>query len=341
MKRIDRALFSGDPPQLLAAMEREDKSFADLATDKLGFGRDETIETVDNSSASTAQLMLDEGMTAFLRALIRTKVLTAAIERLETRNISEQILDRRVRTLAGIAAHYATGNHFDRLTEDDSGNPLTEDVLLRQLLDLTGTLRGGFAALEAAAGILGRDWESDTRDFIDVTIGMSRLQLLMRKLVARSMTGRGQNVSGNALIAVAPGEVHTFGQCMLEEILRAHGWSTKLFNPAQTGGFLEQVRTNQAHLVCFSWVSPSLQSLVDADLAALKTTPLHMRPIIIAGGYAALEKEKWMVSHGVDHICDTAYSAMQIATQITDAIQQNAPKPIHDVPAVDAIAGRG
>ncbi|MEM1377272.1 MAG: cobalamin-dependent protein [Pseudomonadota bacterium] len=322
-------------------MECDDKKNGTDRSAKPQFRGHETIETIDNFRAPTERLNLDEGMTAFLRTIIRTEVLSAAVKRLESRNLSEQILERRIRTLAGLTADYVTGTDFSRLSDEDSGNPLSEDALLKQFLDLTGDLRGGFGVLEEAAARLGKDWETDRRNFVDITIGMSRLQLLMRKLVNRWTGNQGTVQHGNALVAVAAGEEHTFGQCMLEEILRAHGWSTVLFNPQQTGGFLNAVRKHEAHLVCFSWISPHLQPLVDADLSTMSLQPLESRPIVIAGGHAALEKQKWMVSHGVDRICTSAYAALKIASQITDSLQKNPLPSSTGTQSTHAVMGRG
>lgn len=283
----------------------------------------EIVETVDISRPSTANVGVDEGLSSFFERIVCNQVLNQAIERLEERNIPEQIMDRRTRRLADVLVAHVTGTPLAHLMEDDSPIAATEEALIDQLFALTGGLRGAFAALEKAAADLGAKWEDDSRSFLDVTIAMSRLQLIMRKIVNRTHASRERNMFGNALVAVPSGEEHTFGQCMIEEMLRAQGWSTEMFNPGQAGDLVERVRTNNAHLVCFSWVSPHLHDAVATEFEAIETIPLHMRPVIIAGGSAARQKEKWMVTHGVDRICDNAYAALEVARQVTHAIEKN------------------
>jgi methanogenic corrinoid protein MtbC1 len=79
--------------------------------------------------------------------------------------------------------------------------------------------------LTPAARELGRMWEDDDVLFSDVTVGVGRLQRLMRRLspafgreVDHPSDGR------RALLLPAPGEQHTFGLAMVAEFFRRGGW---------------------------------------------------------------------------------------------------------------------
>ncbi|MEL6818326.1 MAG: cobalamin B12-binding domain-containing protein [Pseudomonadota bacterium] len=307
-------------------MERDEK-IIDLADpDKSTFDRAESLAVLDNRTSDHQNRKGKEGISAYLAALLRTHVLSEAIKRLEKRNVTEQVLDRRVENFSRLVAAYALNSDLTQFEDEDDGAPRTEVDLIKQLLSLTGDLRGGFKVLERGAQILGEAWESDAHNFLEVTFAMTRLQLLMRKLVERGPQGGHHSSIGKALVAVPTGETHTFGQCMLEEILRAHGWQTRLFNPQETSSLAQHIKREGAHLVCFSWISSNLQSSVEEELDAVRSMPILTRPIIIAGGQAALEKDKWIVSHGVDQICDSAYAATEIASKITEAIEKSAQK---------------
>ena len=71
--------------------------------------------------------------------------------------------------------------------------------------------------LSPAARILGRQWEDDVITFTDVTIGLSRLQRLMRRLAAVSRPAGAAVDRGSVLLTAVPGEQHLFGVLMLED----------------------------------------------------------------------------------------------------------------------------
>jgi methanogenic corrinoid protein MtbC1 len=79
--------------------------------------------------------------------------------------------------------------------------------------------------LGPAAQYLGLLWEQDLCDFTDVTVGLGRLQRVMRDLspafgksVAFPANGR------RVLLLPSPGEQHTFGLVMVGEFFRRSGW---------------------------------------------------------------------------------------------------------------------
>lgn len=78
--------------------------------------------------------------------------------------------------------------------------------------------------LQPAAQHLGKMWENDECDFIDVTLGVGQLQLLLSifnctyEIPAISQKRR-------AFLTLAPGEKHAFGLAMVAKLLRAAGWA--------------------------------------------------------------------------------------------------------------------
>ncbi len=79
--------------------------------------------------------------------------------------------------------------------------------------------------LSATARHLGVMWEQDRCTFVDVTLGLSRLQQLLRIYgpafeAEPALQGSGRRL----LLAVVPGEQHTFGLAIVEEFFRRAGW---------------------------------------------------------------------------------------------------------------------
>lgn len=79
--------------------------------------------------------------------------------------------------------------------------------------------------LAPAARELGRMWEEDECLFSDVTVAVGRLQRLMRGLSPEFARDLDLPHDGRRiLLAVAPGEQHTFGLAMVAEFFRRGGW---------------------------------------------------------------------------------------------------------------------
>ncbi len=79
--------------------------------------------------------------------------------------------------------------------------------------------------LAPAARELGRLWEHDLCDFTDVTVGVGRLQQLLRELSQAFGAEQDQPADGRRILLLpAPGEQHTLGASMAAEFFRRAGW---------------------------------------------------------------------------------------------------------------------
>ena len=79
--------------------------------------------------------------------------------------------------------------------------------------------------LAPAARHLGELWEQDLCDFIDVTVGLGRLQQVLRELSPAFGQSNDRPANGRcALLLPCPGEQHTFGLVMVAEFFRRAGW---------------------------------------------------------------------------------------------------------------------
>lgn len=79
--------------------------------------------------------------------------------------------------------------------------------------------------LAPAARELGRLWEDDRCDFTDVTVGVGRLQQLLRELSPAFGAEVEHPADGRRILLLpAPGEQHTLGASMAAEFFRRAGW---------------------------------------------------------------------------------------------------------------------
>ena len=77
--------------------------------------------------------------------------------------------------------------------------------------------------LEPTARYLGDLWTEDKIDFVDVTIGVSRLQKLVHFFAGLDQI-QPYEERRRALITTTPGEQHSFGNSIVQKFLRASGW---------------------------------------------------------------------------------------------------------------------
>jgi methanogenic corrinoid protein MtbC1 len=90
--------------------------------------------------------------------------------------------------------------------------------------------------LAPAARRLGEYWEEDSEDFVGVTMGLWRIQEILRELTLRippkSRPGHGKR---SALFSPMPGEQHSFGTLMVAECFQRAGWDIDiLIEPTQS-----------------------------------------------------------------------------------------------------------
>jgi methanogenic corrinoid protein MtbC1 len=113
---------------------------------------------------------------------------------------------------------------FARLSIALDGEPMREVV--------RGLCRAGCSVdrvflelLSPTARELGRMWEDDGCNFTDVTVGVGRLQQLLRELSPAFGGEVGHPKDGRRILLLpAPGEQHTFGASMVAEFFRRAGW---------------------------------------------------------------------------------------------------------------------
>lgn len=80
--------------------------------------------------------------------------------------------------------------------------------------------------LAPAARYLGELWNEDLCTFTDVTVGLGRLQRVLRELSPAFGSLVDHPVAGrNVLLLPSPGEQHTFGLVIVGEFFRRAGWS--------------------------------------------------------------------------------------------------------------------
>lgn len=109
-------------------------------------------------------------------------------------------------------------------SDEDAAQACVETLLARGV-----TVEAVFHDLLApTARHLGELWNQDLCDFTEVTLGLGRLQRVLRETSAQlalpAVAGPAREPDRRILLLPSPGEQHTFGLVMVAEFFRRAGW---------------------------------------------------------------------------------------------------------------------
>jgi methanogenic corrinoid protein MtbC1 len=167
--------------------------------------------------------------------------------------------------------------------------------------------------LSATARRLGEYWEADTVDFTSVTIGLWRLQEVLRSLSAEFQIEGPKPAHGHrALLLSTEGEQHNFGLSMLGEFLFRDGWSIAGgpgLRSAEIGSLL------QNEFFSIVGLSLSCESRLDAltsIIRLVRRTSRNRGIVVMVGGSLFIRRPELVAKVGADA---TAPDARQGAIQ--------------------------
>ncbi|WP_373476089.1 B12-binding domain-containing protein [Sphingorhabdus sp.] len=176
--------------------------------------------------------------------------------------------------------------------------------------------------LEPTARHLGEMWDNDECDFIDVTIGVGRLQKLLaifNETYALPELGTRRRV----LMATTPGNQHSFGASMIERLLSAAGWQVD----AEYSGNADDIVNAVSH----HWFAViGLTAGSDRQLEALKSIIVEIRKEsqneaigIMVGGPMFTENPAMASAMGADATAPNAPTAVLAAQKLFDLAVPN------------------
>jgi methanogenic corrinoid protein MtbC1 len=214
-------------------------------------------------------------------------------------------------------------------TDDDTRELIRLLLLLREddsvaLFIETLRLRGIAAAdlylgiITAAARRLGEMWEDDLCDFAQVTIGLGRLQQLVRLLSPNFQTTAVHRAHPESVLLLpAPGEQHTFGLVVLAEFFRREGWyvSGGPVSAHAAGGLdaANAVRSTWIDVVGFSIGSAAHVGGLARSIRAVRKASRNRGIAVMVGGPLFLLRPEIAAQVGADLGAIDAPSAVRQA----------------------------
>jgi methanogenic corrinoid protein MtbC1 len=173
---------------------------------------------------------------------------------------------------------------------DDS--PEAGIVYVDRLLDCGVSVQSLYDTyIPRAAQQLGEMWSEDTLGFSDVTLGMTRLTEIFRRLSPTFLkTGERFTHSRRALFALTPGETHSLGIAMAADYFQKGGWAVRVELRADADELARIAGSYEFDMVGLSAGSRRAIPRAADTVKALRETIRPGVPIVLGGPLATLEK---------------------------------------------------
>ncbi len=131
-----------------------------------------------------------------------------------------------------------------------------------------------------AARELGRGWEDDRLSFVDVSLGMVRMQRLLRD----RLTDIAQPTQGPSVLFILPeGEQHTLGALVAVRHLRRRGLPTTLLVGEKLRAIAEIVRTRRFDAAFVSIATAERLETAREVVACINTETAGTLPVVVGG----------------------------------------------------------
>ncbi len=177
--------------------------------------------------------------------------------------------------------------------------------------------------LAPAARLLGEYWENDRCDFVDVTMGLWRLQEIVHELAARLPVERHLSIGGRrALFASMPGDQHSFGTVVVDELFSREGWITDRVSEAETADLLARVSGDWFDLVGLTISCDCHIGNLPSVILALRNVSKNPRLCVMVGGRVFVEDPNLAEDVGADGTAADAKVAVKVAGGLVRAIER-------------------
>jgi MerR family transcriptional regulator, light-induced transcriptional regulator len=207
-------------------------------------------------------------------------------------------------------------DHFCQLALGDNARAMLDFVEAK--LGAGSSVESIFVELLApAARRLGQFWEDDSGDFVDVTMGLWRIQEILRELTMRAPPFRsaGQGIR-RALFSPMPGEQHSLGTLMVSECFERAGWDCEvLLEPAQSE-LIDKVAKCHFDIVGLTISCDCPSAAIGSLVRSIKAVSPNPHVRVMIGGRVVNEQPELVAECGADATAIDAPSAVAVADQL-------------------------
>ena len=171
--------------------------------------------------------------------------------------------------------------------------------------------------LAPAARKLGEMWERDECDFLDVTMGLWRLQEVMREVAARAPVDfAGLALPYSALLSPMPGDHHNFGTLMLEEVFARGGWRSEALIKPERRELLDRLARQPFDLVGLTLARDCPSAALGNLIKAVRNVSANPHIMVLVGGRMINENPGIAEEVGADGTASDALAALELANAL-------------------------
>lgn len=172
--------------------------------------------------------------------------------------------------------------------------------------------------LEPTARHLGDLWNDDHIDFVDVTLGVSRLQRLVHVFEGLDQVPQ-YDAKRKVLLACAPGEQHSLGSTIVQKFLRAAGWHVWTCASTSMEDAADLAAREWFGVVGFSLGSDLNLEALSQAIARVRTLSMNRRVGVMVGGSAIARHPDWVTASGADGTAANGPAAVILAKKLLAA----------------------
>jgi methanogenic corrinoid protein MtbC1 len=177
-----------------------------------------------------------------------------------------------------------------------------------------------------AARRLGELWEQDQCDFIDVTMGLWRLQEVLHELSARSPKRPNllQPGAKKALFMPMPGDQHFMGPQVLEEVFAGEGWDTAIMIKPLRKQVLALLSRESFDLVALTLSRDCPTAAIRNIIKAIRSVSRNEHVTILVGGHMINQNPAIVSEVGADGTGADARAALEVAERLVQSAEVRA-----------------
>ncbi|MEM7781051.1 MAG: cobalamin-dependent protein [Pseudomonadota bacterium] len=177
--------------------------------------------------------------------------------------------------------------------------------------------------LAPAARQLGEMWENDDCDFVDVTMGLWRLQEVMREIGERAPI-KPPAIDGSAkraLFAPLPGDEHYFGALMMDEVFARSGWESQVMTKPLRKELLDVVSRESFDLVGLTVSRDCTSAALRNLIQAMRSVSANPNLSILIGGQMINQNPAIVAEVGADGTGADARAALEVARTLVQSAE--------------------
>lgn len=182
-----------------------------------------------------------------------------------------------------------------------------------------------------AARELGVMWETDTCDFVDVTVGVGRMHTLLRGF-SHVFVADGVHIAphGRVLMSSLRSEQHTFGMVVASEFLLRDGWLVDIGTPWTDHDVLSMVGSESYDIVAFAVGACDNVHRIRQEIRRIRNASRNKSIRVLLGGIGCCEAPDLYTRVGADAQATCAEDAVRVARRLRGVREARHPASLRD-----------